>query len=202
MVERIDALPFGLRVSCRRGARSPLRRRPCRAARTCPGTSSWCRHGAAGRAAAPERRPCGRGAASPPDPCRSNRASPAAMLGESLAHDVDALGLQPVEMGQRAHRAPPSRQRRKGQAVDPGALPRFILPQYGLRHLPDAGQKARKVLKRNAMPGTHHRRADPGRAVRQPATPRSRIKAMSEGGHQGGDQRQAGQRLCRHGRRP
>ena len=77
MVERVDALRSRPPGSCRRSARSPARPRPCRAARTCPGTSTSCRRAAAGTAAGPGRRPSSPGAASPPNPCRSNRASPA-----------------------------------------------------------------------------------------------------------------------------
>jgi len=44
---------------------------PCdRAACTCPETSRWCRHGAAGKAAGWGKRPCAPDAASPRYPCR------------------------------------------------------------------------------------------------------------------------------------
>ena len=100
VVERVDALPLRLRVAVDEQLDRRARRRPCRGTRTSPGTSRSCRRAAAGTAAGTDRRPSAPGAASPlilADRIEHHRALG---LGDHLAHDVDALGLEPLEMRQ------------------------------------------------------------------------------------------------------
>ena len=124
-------------------------------------------------------------------------------LGDRFAHDVDALGLQPVEMGQRAHWPPPSsppRRQRSSAPADPG---RFSLPQAGLRQVLRTGHKGRNAFEEETYVRSIDGRLDrwprsrPPRSAQEAARPPTRAKPVTETR----DQRQARHRLCRPRRR-
>ena len=86
---------------CTMQIEAELARRAGRGTRSCRGTSRSCRRAAAGRAAARIERLERQVQQDRRNPCRSSRASPGSRLSATdLAQDVDALGLEPLQMGQ------------------------------------------------------------------------------------------------------
>ena len=105
----------------------PSSRPSARATRTCAGTSRSCRRAAAGTAAAPGRRPsrarCSMHRAVLADRVQHHRLL---ALGDHLAHDVDALGLEPLQVRRarpavRSCPAGPARTVRPGQIDHPSS---------------------------------------------------------------------------------